>query len=215
MNSFTKGQLAEAIAIVRNYLGLARAMAELGLEPPVPSDLESLGREIMAVVHPTPQDTGGSHAVTTQQPTDRGEDQPRDGFSDQGSVEKMVAPALERPHREEGIVWADPPPPRRTLRDAMITLIKPNEVVSVSEVARRLQADGFSGNQNTVSNELSRWAKLGVLEKPQRGQYRRARASTDGAPAATPESPSAQQGLTVTDNERTAHGVSPVEGADV
>jgi hypothetical protein len=75
-------------------------MAELGLEPPVPPDLESLGREIMAVVHPTSKDTGGLHAVTTQQPADREEDQPRDGFSDQGSVERMVDPASERPRRK-------------------------------------------------------------------------------------------------------------------
>jgi hypothetical protein len=222
MDSSTKGQLAEAITIMRNYLTLARALEALGLEPPVPPDLESLGREIMAVVHSVARDTSGSHTVTTQQPADRGEDHPRDGFSNQGSAEGVFGPASGRPRREEGMIWADPPPPRQTSRDAIIALIKPDEVVSVPEVTRRLQAAGFSGNQNTVSNELSRWAKLGVLKKPQRGQYRRPSTPTDRAPAATPESPSAQQSLTVTDNgrtvydnERTAYGVSRAEGSDV
>lgn len=215
MDSSTKGQVAEAIAIMHNYLALARALAELGLEPPVPPGLESLGREIMAMVHPSRQDTGALATATTQQPSDRGEDHPKNGDSDPGSAERLAGLPSELPYLDDRIVWADPPLPRRTSRDAIIALIKPNEVVSVPEVARRLQAAGFSGNPNTVSNELSRWAKLGALEKPQRGQYRRRPAPPDRAPTATPESPSAQQMVAVTDDERTAYGRSPADRSDV
>jgi hypothetical protein len=63
-------------------------------------------------------------------------------------------------------------PRPRTVRCAVLTVIRPGETVKVGAVVGRLEAAGLATNPDTVSNELSRWTRQGVLDRPARGTYR-------------------------------------------
>jgi hypothetical protein len=157
-------QLAEAIATVREFVVHASALARMGIKPPLPHELESLAREIIAMMNRTPQDAERSTVVS------------RDGVSTEHRSDTTTASAATT--GSQNLSVSEPTVRRKTLRGAILHVLKEGEVVSVHEVVQRLREEGFPANLNiaSASNELSRWVKLGVLDRPRRGHYRRAQA---------------------------------------
>ena len=167
-------QLAEAIATVREFVVHASALAGMGAEPTLPCELEPLAREIIVMLNRTPQDAERSTAV------------PRDGASTEdrsdttiisetttGSKSLSVGEPTVRP------LGKDPLARRKTLREAVFDVIKEGEVVSVPQVVQRLSETGVPATPSTASNELSRWTKLGHLDRPRRGHYQRVQTPKD------------------------------------
>jgi hypothetical protein len=150
-------QLTEAIATVHEFVVHASALAGMGIKLPVPYELEPLAREIIEMLRRTPQDAERSTGVS------------RDGVSTEHRSDTTSTSAATTGSKLR----------RKTLRDAIRDVIKEGELVSVHQVVQRLREAGFSANPNVASNELSRWAKLGELDRPRRGHYRRAQAPRD------------------------------------
>jgi hypothetical protein len=101
------------------------------------------------------------------------------------------------PEGSRRVTWQEPES-RPTIRDTILTVIQPGEEVSAGVVLERLTEAGFVTNRDTVSNELSRWAHEGKLERPVRGTYR-AVIVTDPArdhePLAAQDRPDDQEGM--------------------
>jgi hypothetical protein len=174
-------QLAEAIATVHEFVVHASALAGMGIKLPVPCELGSLAREIIEMLSRMPQDAEPSTGV------------PRDGVSTEYRSDTTIASGATTSSQRPSV--GEPTVRRKTMRDAILDVIEGGEVMSVHQVTQRLHEAGFSANPNTVSNELSRWARLGELDRPRRGHYWRAQAPRDeeAQPPTANHSPTAQQ----------------------
>lgn len=167
-------QLVEAIATVHEFVVHASALAGMGIKLSLPRELEPLAHEIITMLGRTPQDAECSTAVSYG------------GVGTENRCDTTITGGVTAVRK------------RKPLRDAILEVIREGEVVSIDQVVQRLSEAGFSANPGTASNELSRLARLGELDKPRRGHYRRAQAPKDEEvqPPTTNHTPTVQQAWT-------------------
>lgn len=160
---------------LRDLVAHFEALAEMGVAVAIPAELADACQKIvrlagapMGEIHVT-GDSVGRDKITV--PAEEVAAIPRPSQNGEGR-----SSAATEPVHLKAIADVDPNepdgPPRATLRDAILTVIQPGETVTVGDVVSRLEAAGIAANPDTVSNELSRRTREGVLERPARGTYR-------------------------------------------
>lgn len=160
---------------LRNFLAHFEALAEMGVAVAIPAELADACQKIVRLAgapvgetHVTGDSVGGNKITV---PAEDVAEIPRPSQNGEGRPS-----AATEPVHLKAVADVDPSepdgPPRATIRDTILTVIWPGETVTVGDVVGRLEAAGIAANPDTVSNELSRRTREGVLERPARGTYR-------------------------------------------
>jgi len=167
-----------------------KALAEMGIPPPIPDKLADSCREIVRLA----EASVSKSSIEDRTPASRVGELPEPPPNGEASPPRA---AESTPLPLSALTFVPEIPPRHTIRQAVLDAVQPGEDVSVKVVIERLEAAGVTANPDTVSNELSRWTRDGVLERPSRGRYRLTSTdpTRDHEPLAARERPEDQEGM--------------------